>query len=179
MTRLVLVNGAPGSGKSTLAQALAEDDALALALDLDTLKHALGRWDDDLMASGLHARRLALALAREQLRAGYDVVVGQYLARTEFIEALEQLADEAGARLVEVILALDVATLAARLAARATSPSRPEHAANNALVGPDDAAALLQSLEGLRQARPQAVWVDASGTSAETLDAVRVVLSRR
>lgn len=79
MTRLVLINGAPGSGKSTIAQALAQDRAMTLALDVDGIKHSLGRWEEDPLASGLHARRLTLALAGEQLQAGFDVVIGQYL----------------------------------------------------------------------------------------------------
>lgn len=78
MTRLVLINGSPGSGKSTLADGLAQDRPMTLALDVDVIKHSLGRWSDDLLASGPHARRLSLALAREQLSAGYDVVLGQY-----------------------------------------------------------------------------------------------------
>ena len=60
MTRLVLINGAPGSGKSTLADGLAQDQPMTLALDVDVIKHSLGRWSDDLLASGLHARRLSL-----------------------------------------------------------------------------------------------------------------------
>ena len=92
MTRLVLINGAPGSGKSTLADGVAQNQPMTLALDVDVIKHSLGCWSDDLLASGLHARRLSLALAREQLNAGYDVVLGQYLARTPFIEDLERLA---------------------------------------------------------------------------------------
>lgn len=90
--RLVLINGAPGSGKSTIAQALAQDRSMTLALNIDGLKHSLGRWDEDPSASGLHARRLTLALASEQLRAGFDLVIGQYLARAPFIEDLERLA---------------------------------------------------------------------------------------
>jgi len=69
---------------------------MTLALDIDAVKHALGRWDEDPLASGLHARRLSLALASEQLRAGFDLVVGQYLAKTAFIEDLEQLAQRHG-----------------------------------------------------------------------------------
>lgn len=118
MPRLVLINGAPGSGKSTLAEALARDHPMALALDVDGIKHALGHWEEDLPAAGLHARRLSLALAREQLSAGYDVVVGQYLARTDFIEDLERLAGELGARFFEFVLDLDARPLAERLAGR-------------------------------------------------------------
>jgi predicted kinase len=176
VTRLVLINGAPGSGKSTLAAALAADEPLTLALDLDAIKHALGRWQEDPLASGLHARRLALAVAGEQLRAGHDVVIGQYLARTEFVEALEQLTGDVGARFSELVLDLSEPALAERLAGRSHAPTRPEHAVNNRLVRPEDAAELLRSLEALRRARPGAVWVDAEGPFATTLERVRAAL---
>ena len=176
MTRLVLINGAPGSGKSTLAEALAQGRPMTLAIDIDGIKHSLGRWDDDLLASGLHARRLALALASEHLSAGYDVVVGQYLARTDFIEDLERLAAQLEAQFVELVLDLDARSLAERLAGRSREPSRPEHLANNSLVGPDDADRLAASLEGLRETRPRAVWVDARGSLPETLERVRAAL---
>lgn len=176
MTRLVLINGAPGSGKSTIAQALAQDKAMTLALDIDGLKHSLGRWDEDPSASGLHARRLATALASEQLRAGFDVVIGQYLARTPFIEDLERMAARHGARFYEFVLDLDAATLAKRLAERAGNPDRLEHAVNNRLVGPDDATALVQALESLRQRRPHAQWVRAAGSLSSTLGILRAAL---
>jgi GNAT superfamily N-acetyltransferase/predicted kinase len=175
--RLVLVNGAPGSGKSTIADALAQDEALTLALDVDGLKHSLGRWEDDPTASGVRARRLALAVAADHLQAGFDVVVGQYLARTAFIEDLEQLAERHGAVFHEFVLSLDADALATRLAGRSGSPDRPEHAVNNRLVGPDDATALVQSLEPLRELRPRAIWVDASGPVSATLGILRAVLA--
>jgi len=176
MMRLVLINGAPGSGKSTLTEALAGDRPMTLALDLDAIKHALGRSEEDPLASGLHARRLALALAREQLDAGYDVVVGQYLARTEFIEDLERVAAQCGARFVEIVLDLDAVGLAERLAGRSTAPSRPEHLVNNLLVGPEDADRLVRSLEGLRESRPSAAWIDARGSLPTTLGRLRAIL---
>ncbi|HET7276820.1 MAG TPA: AAA family ATPase [Dermatophilaceae bacterium] len=173
MSRLVLINGAPGSGKSTIALTLAQDRPLTLALDVDAIKHALGRWDADKASSGLHARRLSLALAGEQLRSGFDVVVGQYLAKTPFIKDLEQLAGECGAQFHEYVLDLDADTLAERLAARATNPDRPEHEVNNRLVGPHDATRLVQSLNSLRASRPRAIWVDARGSLAATVDILR------
>jgi predicted kinase len=176
MARLVLINGAPGSGKSTIAEALAQDRLMTLALDVDQLKHSLGRWDEDPSASGLHARRLALALAGEQLSAGFDVVIGQYLARTPFIEDLEQLAERHDARFYEFVLDLDPGTLAKRLAERATNPNRLEHRVNNRLVGPDDASALVQTIESLRHSRPHALWVNAGGPLSSTLDIVRAAL---
>lgn len=176
MTRLMLINGAPGSGKSTLAGALAQDQPLTLALDVDGIKHSLGQWNQDLLASGLHARRLTLALVREQLSAGYDVVIGQYLARTDFIEDLERVASELDARFFEFMLDLNASALAQRLAVRSGAPSRPEHLVNNGLVGPDDADLLVKSLEGLRETRPRAIWVDAHGSLAETLELLRAAL---
>jgi predicted kinase len=176
MTRLVLINGAPGSGKSTIAHALAQDGQMALALDIDALKHSLGRWAEDPSASGLHARRLTLVVASEQLRAGFDLVIGQYLARTSFIEDLERLAERHGAWFHEFVLDLDAAALEKRLAERASSPDRQEHAVNNRLVGPDDAAALVQSMELLRQRRPRACWVDAAGSLSATLSILRTGL---
>ncbi|MGZ4587764.1 MAG: AAA family ATPase [Mycobacteriaceae bacterium] len=176
MPRLVLINGAPGSGKSTIAHALARDRSMTLALDIDGLKHSLGRWEEDPSASGLHARRLTLALASEQLNAGFDLVIGQYLARTPFIEELERLAERHGARFYEFVLDLDAAALAKRLAERASNPDRPEHTVNNRLVGPDDANALVHTIESLRQRRPRAFWVDASGSLSSTLGIVRAEL---
>jgi predicted kinase len=176
MTRLVLINGAPGSGKSTIAQALAQDTSMTLALDIDGIKHSLGCWEEDPLASGLHARRLTLALADEQLCAGFDVVMGQYLARTPFIEDLERLAERHGARFCEFVLDLDAAALAQRLVERASNPGRLEHAVNNRLVGPVDADALVQAIEPLRQCRSRACWVDAAGSLSATLGILRAAL---
>jgi predicted kinase len=176
MTCLVLINGAPGSGKSTIAHALAQDRSMTLALDIDAIKHSLARWEEDPLASGLHARRLTLALANEQLHAGFDVVIGQYVARTPFIEDLEQLAERHRARFCEFVLDLDVDALAKRLAERASNPDRAEHLVNNRLVEPQDANALVESIEPLRQSRSRACWVDAAGTISATLDILRAAL---
>jgi predicted kinase len=150
---------------------------MTLPLDIDGIKHSLGRWDDDPLAAGRHARRLSLALAREHLSAGFDVVLGQYLARTDFVEDLERLAAQLDARFFELILEVDAAVLAERLAARSTAPSRSEHLVNNRLVGPADADRLVASLEPLRDTRPKAVWIDARGSLSSTLDLLRAALT--
>jgi hypothetical protein len=67
MARLVLINGAPGSGESTLADAVAPEVPMTLALDVDGIRHSLGRWGEDPVSSGLHARRLGLTLVRALL----------------------------------------------------------------------------------------------------------------
>jgi predicted kinase len=166
---LLLLNGAPGSGKSTLAARLAARRPLALALDVDQLKHSLGGWEEDLQAAGLQARRLALALGGRHLADGHDVLIGQYLARPAFLEQLEELAQECGARFVEAALVADAATLAERLAARRAAPDRPEQAANDRHVGPDAAAAHAASLAGLLEERPRAHRLDAGRPREELL----------
>lgn len=176
MTRLVLINGAPGVGKSTLAGALAQDQSFTLPVDVDAIKHSLGRWDEDVAASGLHARRLSLALAGEHLSAGHDIVMGQYLARPEFIEDLAALAERHSARFFEFVLEIDESALAERLTMRTRAPDRLEHEVNNRLVGPADASRLVASIEALRPIRPDAIWIDARGSQRSVLDLLRAAL---
>ena len=170
---VVLINGAPGSGKSTLADALVADWPLALALDIDQLKFSLGCWRDDLTPAGLRARRLALALIAQQVKDGHSVVLGQYLARTPFIEELEQAAAADGAEFCEFVLDVSEEVLRGRLADRAERPDRPEQHHNNTLVGPDDAPTLVRSMHDLRTLRPRAQVIDANSDIATTLTAIR------
>lgn len=170
---LLLLNGAPGSGKSTLAALLAAERPLALALDLDTIKHSLGDWDQDLQASGLQTRRLAIAMIRQHLADGHDVVLGQYLARTAFLEELERVATDGGARFVEAALILDEGALTQRLTARRQAPDRPEQAANDRFVGPQDAAELVRSIEDVLMHRPSARRIDARGSRSSLLEVLR------
>ena len=173
---LLLLNGAPGSGKSTLAALLAAERPGALSLDIDGIKHSLGGWEEGLTASGRQARRLALAMAGRQLADGFDVVIGQYLARTEFLEELEQLAAEHGARFVDAVLVLDERTLRTRLAGRRERPDRPEQAANDCHVRPEDAPALIRAIEGMFAQRPHARRIAADGAVPEVLEALRGLL---
>ncbi len=106
MPTLVLLNGPPASGKSTLARRLVEDRPLALNLDIDVVRGLLGGWLEDPSAGGLAARALALAMASTHLGRGHDVVIPQFLARVEFIDELQQVAAETGARFVEIALIL-------------------------------------------------------------------------
>lgn len=175
---VVLLNGAPGVGKSTLADLVIRQRPMMLGLDVDGIKHALGRWDDDAGLAGRHARRLAVALIRAHLASGYDVAVAQYLARTEFIEELERVSADSGAQFVEVVLVVDVPDLSQRLRERQAHPGRPEHAINNDLVGPADAPRLVASIDGIQELRPRCHRVDASGSIADTLRLILAVLNQ-
>jgi predicted kinase len=177
VTQLVLINGAPGSGKSTVAQLLAQNMCLALALNIDVIKHSLGQWETDATGAGLQARRLALAMADEHVSAGNDVIIGQYLAKPDFIEQLECLAQRRGADFIEFVLVLDDRTLLARLERRALQPDRFEHEVNSRLVSPGDVPELVRSMERLLTQRPSAIPIDASGTPADTVGLIRRHLS--
>ncbi len=177
MPRLILINGAPGTGKSTIAHRLAQDRPLDLALDLDVLKHSLGQWDADMTAAGYHARLLALAVIARQLDSGHDVYVGQFLAKTEFIDQLQGAAQRHNATFVEVILTADAVTLQRRLAQRALRPERSEHLINASIVSADDVPTLVHAIDQVARLRPSATLVDASGELDETVDRVRRVLA--
>ena len=103
MPRLILLNGPPAIGKSTLAQRLVQDHPLALNLDIDGLRRSLGRWDEHDGSKAI-ARGLAKVLALSHLTAGHDVVLPQLLLRDDAIEEFRNVAAEARADFVEIVL---------------------------------------------------------------------------
>ena len=106
IARLIHINGLPGMGKSSLAEEYGRRRALALVIDIDQLRTRLGHWESRPESKTL-ARDLAVALAAAHLGAGHDVVVPQYVGRADFVERLEVVASDAGARFIEVILVGD------------------------------------------------------------------------
>jgi len=170
---LVLLNGAPGTGKSTIADLLSESDPVGVALDLDLMKHALPQWPIDPTDAGLEARALCLSRARAHLLAARNVYLGQYLAKPQFIEQLEDLTRSVRCQFIELILVLNNEQLAERIALRTDRPSRPEHEVNNDLVSITDVPDLSRSIETIQAIRPTAITIDASGDITSTLNAAR------
>jgi predicted kinase len=144
--RLILLNGMPAVGKTTLARRYADDHAMALVLDLDTIRGLLGRWRDDPIAAGLAARALTIAMARQHLRDGHDVVLPQYLGRPQFLEQVEQTARDTGADFFEFVLTDDRDDLLRRFAERTLAAAEPGHVEAGRLVAEVGGDAALMSM---------------------------------
>jgi len=159
VARLVLINGAPASGKSTLARMYIDEHPLVLALDLDVVRAMLGRWLDDPIEAGLTTRRMALEMARVQLKAGRDVLVPQFLGRLDFVLALDQLCGEVGADFVEVVLLSDPQDVADRFARRSDAPETSAHRDAQALQartgGAGELSAMYDRLLDVVASRPR------------------------
>jgi len=113
-----------------LARRFAGEHALALIIDVDDVRRHLGRWNE-VDESKVVARELAIALARDHLVRGNDVIVPQYLARPEFRERLRGLANEVGTPFVETVLTDDADTVIERFKVRrqefaSTATAHPE-----------------------------------------------------
>jgi predicted kinase len=124
---LILLNGPPASGKSTIATWLVAARPLALNLDVDAVRGALGAWIEQPHESGLAARRLAIAMAATHLQNGHDVIVPQLLARDTFVLELEAVAEQTRARFVEVALLADRDDMIRAFEARRSSPENQQH----------------------------------------------------
>lgn len=124
---LIHLNGPPGIGKSTLARRYVDQHPLAFCLDIDGFRSLIGQWDVHPERSGQLARRMALAMAREHLSTGHDVVVPQFVARPEFVAELSGVATEVGAAFAEIALLDEPAAALSRFEARAGDPEWALH----------------------------------------------------
>lgn len=173
MPRLILLNGPPGVGKSTLARRYVVDHPLALVVEIDELRMAVGGWADH-EESKLQARVLALALARAHLAAGHDVVIPQYLGRPGFVDQLQLVAEEVAAIFDHVVLRDSVGAVVKRFRARRALLDAEGFVHPQADVGNDEIDAAVadahRRLHDMTSSRPDVHVVDvATGDSYDQL----------
>jgi predicted kinase len=183
MARLIVLNGPPAIGKSTIARRYVDDHPLALDLDIDSIRRLLGRWQDDPTRAGLLAREMTLTMARVHLAQGHDVVLPQYLGRTEFLEQAEQVAIEAGAQFHEFVLMDSRDEVVRRFNERTAAATEQTHEDAGRLVaqlgGDDTLFAMYDRLLLIISARPAAEVVQCpDGAEHEVYDAVRRRIER-
>lgn len=152
------MNGPPGVGKSTIARRYVEDHPLALLLEIDALRLSMGGWADHDESRQL-ARDLALVLAGAHLRAGHDVIVPQYVGRTDFIVALEDVAKRLDVEFIEVLVHDEEDSVLARFRERRRALAEagevhPEADLDDAEV-PSAIAESFERLRAVASERPQ------------------------
>jgi predicted kinase len=170
VTSLIHLNGPPGIGKSTLSALYAERHPGTLNLDIDSLHPLVGGWQDVDNSTHEVLRPVALAMAATHLAGGRDVILPQYLARPDQIEAFERVAHEHGADFREVVLLYDKAEAIDRFERRTDDSEWGKH--NRQLVALQGGSALLAAmydrlLEVVRL-RPLAVVVRSEPEAVES-----------
>ena len=161
VTTLIHLNGPPGIGKSTLSALYVERHPGALNLDIDSLHRLVGGWQDEDNRTHELLRPVALAMASSHLRGGHDVVLPQYLAHVQEIDAFQSAAHEQGADFREIILLAEKTESIARFDRRTDDSEWGEH--NRRLVarhgGPVMLASMYDQLLEVARLRPSAVVV--------------------
>jgi len=146
-------------------------------VEIDALRTSIEEWRKD-DSSKLEARRMAIDVADAHLRRGYDVMVPQYVGRTEFIKELELAASAAGGEFVELHLLADededVARFEARRAALQGS-DHPEHEVDDVRASITEA---MGRLELVSQTRAGISTITAHEDEDRTLADLTTVLDR-
>lgn len=147
-----------------------EEHRFALNLDVDLLRRSLGQWQEH-PASGLQARRLAIAAIRMHLRDGSDVVVPQFLARPDFLVDLDEVATDTNAEFIEVWLRAPLDVVKRRFRDRTDAAREPQHLEAAQMIesrGSDDALdEMSRDLEKLLCNRNRLIAVDTDRLASE------------
>ena len=141
-----------------------EQHPLAVNLDVDVVRSLIGNWRSRVTEAGLLARSMVLAAAEAHLRAGFDVVIPQYLGVTTFLEQAERLSEHVGARFQEITLMDTAHNAVRRFFERDRLAEDPAHRVAQEMVdeagGVAELVRMYERLQEVIAARPntQTVW---------------------
>jgi predicted kinase len=179
--RLIHLNGPPGIGKSTLAQLYVDDHPGVLNLDIDRVRTLVGGWRDRFGETGEIVRPIARGMAGTHLQAGRDVIMPQYLGRSEEITRFQDLAGAHGAVFVQVVLMDTKQRSLARFADRGAEDTDPWHHQVREIVersgGPTLLAAMHDQLVEATARWPDAITIPSeAGAIRQTYDRLTAAL---
>lgn len=104
----IFVNGLPGSGKSTFARSFLTSRRGWLDLDVDLLRGLLGTASLDFVEAGAEVQPLALAMLREQIASGGNVIFPQLFFVPDEASAFEEAVLASGGRVRRTLLREEV-----------------------------------------------------------------------
>lgn len=115
----VFLNGLPGSGKSTYARSFVTARRGWLNLDVDLLRGLLGTASVDFVQAGAEVQPLAVAMLREQIASGGNVIFPQLFFVPAEASAFEDAVVAVGGTVRRAILQEDVGECWRRVETRA------------------------------------------------------------
>jgi predicted kinase len=167
MPRLIHLNGPSRVGKSTLARRYGDEHPGTLVLDIDVVAGLIGGWRQDFFSVLRIARGHGRTLAVRHLSEGRDVILPQLVTTHDRDLGFDEVAAQAGAEYIEVVLMADEATHQQRL--REKQPTNEVESAIQALLTDPESDLMERAgrhLDEYLLDRPHAVRLDTSGLSA-------------
>lgn len=168
MPKLIHLNGPSRVGKSTLARRYGDEHPGTLVLDIDVIAGLIGGWRDDFFSVLRIARGHGRALALRHLSEGRDVVLPQLVTSHDRDLGFDDIARQAEARYIEVVLEVDYATHQQRL--RNKQPTNDVEATIQTLLTAPDSDLVDRVGRHLAEyllSRPHAVRLDTTGLTEQ------------
>ena len=152
----IFLNGLPGSGKSTYARRFVDGRRGWLNLDVDLMRGLLGTASVDFGAAGAEVQPLALAVLREHISLGRNVIFPQLFFVPEEAAEFEAIVRDAGGRVIRSVLHEDVDECWRRVEQRGSSA--PSGSLDRSIL---DVLTHAGGIDELRRAERQlAAWQD-------------------
>ena len=118
--KLILLYGFASSGKTTLAKRYIDEHPLSIAIEGDAIIGMMGQWRSNEEKARKMVFEHTKSIVRNQLTAGYDVLLPYLLTDNIQIEAFEEVANEYDASFLEIYIKIEKEDVISRLLERGT-----------------------------------------------------------